>query len=143
MDAVRGEVFTYEASPGTRSGAEGQTYLHGILRQGHTQRGQMLGANVGPGSGSAQIIAFDHFNSEGRTTVFLSREVQHELRYVYQSGKPIERPVDAITTFGGEAKRFIGPVDVLARIGLNVDLNRYFRADRTNGNFALEVRQNF
>ena len=145
MRAVRGEVFTYEASPGTRSGAEGQTYLHGVLRQGHTQRGQMLGANVGPGSGSAQIMAFDHFNTEGRTTVFLSREVQHELRprYAYQSGKPIERPVDAITSFGGEAKRFIGPFDVLARMVLNVNLNRYFLADRTNGNFALEVRQNF
>lgn len=145
MRAVRGEVFTYQSTSATRLGAEGQTYLHGVLRQGHTQRGQMLGANVGPGSGSAQILAFDHFNTEGRTTVFVAREVQHELRrkFPYQSGKPIERPVDAITSIGGEAKRFIGPVDVLARMVLNINLNRYFLADRTNGNFALEVRQNF
>jgi len=145
MRAVRGEVFTYQASPGSRTRGEGQTYLHGVLRQGHTQRGQLLGANVGPGSGSAQVIAFDHFDTKGRMTAFVAREVQHEVRnpIIYSSGQPIERPVDAITSIGAEAKRFIGPVDVLARMIVNIDLNRYFLADRTNANFALEVRQNF
>ena len=91
------------------------------------------------------VIAFDHFDTKGRMTAFVTREVQHEVRYpiVYSSGQAIERPVDEITSIGGEVKRFIGPVDVLARMIVNVDLNRYFLADRTNANFALEVRQNF
>lgn len=143
--AVRGEVFTYEASPGSRVRGEGTTYLNGVLRQGHTQRGQMLGANVAPGGGSAQFFAFDHFSTTGRLTAFITREVQHQVRYpiVYSSGPAIEKPVDAITSIGGEVKRFVGPVDVLARASVNVDLNRYFVADRANANFAIEVRQSF
>ena len=34
MQAVRGEVFTAEAAAGSRVRGEGQTYIHGILRQG-------------------------------------------------------------------------------------------------------------
>lgn len=153
MHAVRGEVFTYEASPGSRTRGEGQTYVHGVLRQGHTQRGQMLGANVGAGAGSAQVLAFDRFSTTGRMTAFVTREVQHQLfrHLVYRPGQgwcagacaPVEKPVDAITSIGGEVKRFIGPVDVLGRMIVNVNLNRYFLADRTNANFALEIRQNF
>jgi len=145
MHAVRGEVYTYQGSGGARTRGEGHTYTHGVLRQGHTQRGQMLGANVGAGSGSAQIFAFDRFNTKGRMTAFVSREVQHEIRYpqVYRSGPALEKAVDAITSVGAEVNRFFGPFDVLGRTMVNVDLNRFFLADRTNLNFALEVRQNF
>ncbi len=145
MHTVRGEVFTYQGSAGSRTRGEGQTYVHGVLRQGHTQRGQVLGANIGPGSGSAQIIAVDRFNTKGRMTAFFTREVQHEVRFpiVYRSGPPVEKAVDAINSIGAEVNRFIGPFDVLGRTILNVDLNRFFLADRTNMNFALEVRQNF
>jgi hypothetical protein len=146
---VRGELFSYEPTAASRASSigqsEGQTYTHGVLRQGHTERGQMLGANVGPGAGSAQVIAFDRFDTNGRVTAFLTREVQREMRHpiVYRSGRPIERPVDAITSIGGEVKRFVGPFDVLARMSANVELNRYYLADRTNVNMALEIRQNF
>lgn len=145
MNAVRGEVFTYEGASGSRNRGQGQTYLHGVLRQGHTQRGQMLGANVGAGSGSAQVLAFERFNSSGRMTAFVSREVQHQVPrpIAYRSGPAIENPVDAITSIGGEVKRFVGPIDVAARMSVNFDLNRYFLADRTNANFAVEIRQNF
>ena len=143
MQAVRAEVFTYEAPSGTRTRGEGQIYIHGVLRQGHTNRGQLLGANVGPGSGSAQTVAYDRFTPGGRMTAFISREVQHEATTVYTSGKPIEKAVDVMNSIGGEVTRFIGPFDVMARATLAVDLNRYFRADQANGNFAVGVRQGF
>jgi hypothetical protein len=78
-------------------------------------------------------------------TAFFSREVQHQVRFpiVYRSGPPLEKAVDAINSIGAEVNRFIGPFDVLGRTMVNVDLNRFFLADRTNLNFALEVRQNF
>jgi hypothetical protein len=145
MQAVRGEVFTYEASSGSRTRGEGQTYVHGVLRQGHTERGQMLGANVGGGSGSAQLLAYDRYTTSGRMTAFVSREVLHEERppVQYSSGPPLERPVDVLNSLGAEASRFIGPFDFMARTTLTVDFNRYFRADRANANFALSVRQAF
>lgn len=143
MQAVRGEVFTYESPAGTRTRGEGQIYVHGVLRQGHTERGQMLGANVGAGSGSSQMLAYDRFMRSGRLTAFVSREVQHEVLTIYRTGPGLVKAVDEINSFGVEGTRFIGPFDVMARATLAVDLNRYFRADRSNGNFALGVRQDF
>jgi hypothetical protein len=143
MRAVRGEVFTYESAAGSRKRGEGQTYLNGILRQGHTERGQILGANVGAGSGSAQMIAFDRFADSGRLTVFASRETQHELRAAYSSGPAKEKVRDVLNSLGIEGTRFVGPLDVLARVVLAVDVNRNLRADRANGNFVLGVRQGF
>lgn len=143
MRAVRAEAFTYETPAGTRRRAQGQTYLNGVIRQGHTQRGQILGANVGPGRGSAQIIAFDRFAVSGRLSVFASREVQHENRIDNETRNPTPRARDVLNSLGVEGTRFIGPFDVMGRAVLTVDINRYMRADRANGNFALGVRQNF
>jgi len=145
MHAIRGEVFTYEASPGSRTRAEGQNYIHGILRQGHTERGQMLGANVGPGAGAAQFFAYDRFSAGGGWTAFVSREVQHELRFpnVYNRGPALPRAVDVQNSVGLEVTRFMGPFDVMARATLTADLNRYFRADQSNANLAFGLRQNF
>jgi hypothetical protein len=145
MSAIRGEVFSYEATGGTRTRGEGQTYVHGVLRQGHTEFGQMLGADVGPASGSAQQFAYDRFNSRGRMTAFVVRQVQHELRFpnIYRRGPALEKAVDVMNSVGGEVSRFVGPFDVLARATYTLDMNRYFRADQSNGNFALQIRQNF
>lgn len=143
MQAVRAEAFSYEASAGSRTRGEGQTYIHGILRQGHTERGQMLGANVGPGSGSAQMLAYDRFTTNGSMTAFVSREVQHELIGDLRTIHYIPKAVDVLNSIGAEATRFVGPIDVMARITLAVDLNRYFLANQSNANFALGLRQNF
>jgi Capsule assembly protein Wzi len=142
MQAVRAEAFSYEAAAGTRVRGEGQTYIHGILRQGHTERGQMIGANVGPGSGSAQILAYDRFTPKGSFTAFVSREVQHELRG-FPTGRFVPKAVDVMNSIGAEATRFMGPLDVTARVTLTMDINRYFLADVPNANLMLGIRQNF
>jgi hypothetical protein len=145
MKAVRGEAFSVESTGGTRTRGEGLTYMHGVLRQGHTERGQMLGADVGPASGSAQEFAFDRYTNRGKITAFVRRQVQHEVRFpiVYRRGPALERAVDVMNSVGGEVGRFWGPFDILARFTLTQDMNRYFRADQSNANFALQVRQNF
>jgi hypothetical protein len=143
MRVLRGEVFNYESPSGDRTRKEGLIYVHGILRQGHTYRGQLLGADVGPGSGGAQILAFDRYGRSGRLTGFVSRVVSHEALGVFQSGPGIPNAVDAMNSIGLEAVRFIGQFDVVARAVLTDDLDRNFLADRANGNFTLAVRQNF
>jgi hypothetical protein len=145
MQAVRGEAFSFESTAGTRTRGEGQTYVHGVLRQGHTERGQLLGADVGPGSGSAFEFAYDRFNNTGRMTAFVRRQTQHEQRFpiLYRSGPALQKAVDVENSIGAEVNRFIGPLDVLGRVTFTTDFNRYFRADQYNGNFALQIRQNF
>ncbi|MEO5579307.1 MAG: capsule assembly Wzi family protein, partial [Gemmatimonadaceae bacterium] len=144
MHAVRGEVFTFEASAGSRTRGEGLIYLHAPLRQGHTNRGQMLGAGVGPGSGSAQVFAFDRYTTGGRLTALVSRVTNRELQSTgYVSGPPADNPVDVQNSFGVELARFVGPFDVTGKGVLTSNLNRNFRGDRVNGTLALIVRQDF
>lgn len=145
MHAVRGEMFTFESSAGSRASGEAQTYVHGVMRQGHTERGQMLGADVGTASGSAGEFAYDRYSPRGRLTGFIRRQVAHEARYptVYRRGGALYRPVDVMNSVGGEVNRFFGPLEVLARLTLTANLNRYFLADQSNANFALQVKRGF
>lgn len=145
MHGVRGEMLTYESSAGTRTSGEAQTYVHGVMRQGHTERGQMLGADVGAASGSAGEFAYDLYSLRGRLTGFIRRQVAHEARYptVYRRGGRLFRPVDVMNSIGGEVNRFFGSFEVLARLTLTDDLNRYFLADQSNANFALQVKRGF
>jgi len=105
----------------------------------------MLGADVGAASGSAGEFAYDRFNPSGRWTGFIRRQVAHEARYptLYRRGGRLYRPVDVMNSVGGEVNRFFGSLEVLARLTLTNDLNRYFLADQANANFALQIKRGF
>jgi hypothetical protein len=146
MSAFRTEFFNYEAPSSGRTRGEGLIYLHIPLVQGHTYRGQLLGANVGAGSGLAMMMAYERFTPGGRMTFFLSRATQHELSSLadqYASGPALEKPVDVEQSVGTEISRFVGPFDVTGRVVLTSNLNRYFLKDVSNANFALIIRQGF
>ncbi|MEO8576855.1 MAG: capsule assembly Wzi family protein [Gemmatimonadales bacterium] len=146
MNAVNAEIFTFEAPAGTRTRGEGLIYLHKPLQQGHTYNGQLLGANVGPGSGSAQRFSFERFTAGGRVATFLSRVSMGERSARlpdYVSGPAIAKPNDVQWSWGLEASRFVGPFDISGRTVLTSELNRYFLSDKTNLNLALVVRQAF
>ncbi|MEO5902893.1 MAG: capsule assembly Wzi family protein, partial [Gemmatimonadaceae bacterium] len=146
MNAVRAEIFTYEAPAGTRNRGEGLIYLHLPLAQGHTQRGQILGAPVGVGSGSAQMIAFERYTPGGKMKTFLSRVTQREhslVEQAYLSGEPFTKGVDVMNSIGAEMSRFLGPFDISGKVVFTDNLNRYFNSDVSNLNVGLTVRQSF
>lgn len=146
MNAARAEFFSYEAPAGTRTRGEGLIYLHQPLRQGHTYRGQMLGANTGAGSGSAQLFALERYTTGGRIKGFFSRVTQREVsarEEPYSSGPALRKPEDVQFSLGTELARFIGPFDVTGRLVLTSEANRYFASDKSNANFVLIVRQGF
>lgn len=90
-------------------------------------------------------FAFDRYSNTGRMTAFVRRQVQHEERFpiVYRRGPALQKAVDVMNSMGGEVNRFVGPFDILGRVTLTRDMNRYFRGDQGNINFALQIRQNF
>ena len=45
------------------SGSGGTYYIHGIVNQGYTHQGQLVGASIGPGANS-NFISLDFFGSE-------------------------------------------------------------------------------
>jgi hypothetical protein len=146
MNALRGEFYNYEAPSSGRTRGEGLIYIHQPLRQGHTYRGQLLGANVGVGSGNAYSLAFERFTPMGKWKLFTSRATQHELSargVQYESGPAFPKPVDVQHSFGAEMTRFVGTFDISSRVILTSELNRYFLSDKSNVNFALTLRQGF
>ena len=143
INALRAEVFSYESSAGSRTRDEGLAFLHGVLLQGHTQRGQLLSAAVGPGSGNAQSVAFDRFTRGGRVTASFSRFTAHENR-IAEPGQIIDPATDVMNSLGAEVTRFVGRLDVTAKMVLTRQLNRHLEdRDATNASFGLSVRHGF
>jgi hypothetical protein len=76
-----GEVVQLGGSPKLpREGGPHSFYTDPRIRQGHTHRGQLLGAAIGPGS-DAQILGIDLFTSWGRTGLFAERTRRDEDAY--------------------------------------------------------------
>ena len=64
-------------------------YRHFRIRQGHTNGGQILGAQIGPGSGS-QYLGVDGYFHSGRVGFFLQRvEVNDFFHFDYYRTRPI------------------------------------------------------
>ena len=58
-------------------------YSHGLIREGHTNKGQILGAAIGPGSQS-QFLGVDGYFDKGNVGLFIQREVDNNLfHYIY------------------------------------------------------------
>src|SRR5688572_17285176 len=68
LTAGRLEIMNFQLPQLSRYRGEGEIYVHGLLRQGHTNRGQMLGADVGVGTGAGSVLAVDRFTRDGRWT---------------------------------------------------------------------------
>jgi hypothetical protein len=70
---VYGELTHLDAPLPIRSGRGVISfYTHGSVRQGHTQRGQLLGAWIGPGS-NAQIVGVDVMRGANSVGLFVER----------------------------------------------------------------------
>lgn len=130
--AIRAEGINYEAPQLTRVRPEGAVYIHYVLRQGHTQRGQPLGADVGIGSGSGSFVAIDKYEVSGRTTISWARGLGHSTGVYYVGGPENPNAPDVFQTLSGETVRFRGPLDLTARINLTMNFNRYFGSDVFN-----------
>jgi hypothetical protein len=128
-------------------------YTHSQIRQGHTHRGQLLGAPVGPG-GKSQVLAVDRYSPAGDLGLELSRTLYNEDSYnqtwwsyfnVY--GHDIE--VAALL----RGRRPTGLLDIEASLGYSRRWNRNFiglaeqvgtpltpEELRREGNLYLEIR---
>lgn len=113
-------------------------YRHSAVSQGHTHRGQILGAPELYG-GSALTLAVDRYGSDGRWTISWQRELRKE-------------NLDPSRTFGSDGDpdilyhvtverllhyRFL---DVLGELTGSLNQNRHFGASRGNVRAALSIR---
>jgi hypothetical protein len=99
-------------------------YTHGLLPQGHTHRGQLLGAAVGPGS-DAQHLSLDLVGAGVLTGFYLERVRWDEDAYLrYKAGTYGHKGHDVELTVGlRHARRWAGLL-------LDVDAAAAFRRNR-------------
>ncbi|HET9948654.1 MAG TPA: capsule assembly Wzi family protein [Longimicrobiales bacterium] len=72
--ALRFELTHLEADPTFQVRARGTFFTHHIVRPGYTQRGQVIGAAVGPG-GNGQHLGADLYAPWGRARLWVQRDV--------------------------------------------------------------------
>ena len=147
---IRGELANLEAGPISQQRAQGLFYLGGYLRQGHTQRGQLLGADLGVGSPAGSTIGVDWYTARGRWSASWSRTLRQDniprfgtLDVYLPADTTAPRALDVMHALGVDGTLFRGPVDVTAGVTGVWNLNREFRRDASNLNATLGVRYDF
>jgi hypothetical protein len=141
FDVLRAELINYQLStlaiirPG-----EGGVYLHSPLRQGHTNRGQLLGASAGVNAAAASTLAWARYSRAGRTSVTIRRIVRDQIGDFYLTGVLNPRGSDVLLSAGFERMRYGSIVDLTARIEAMDEFNRNFASDVGNLNLQLTAR---
>ncbi len=127
------EATRLEAAPTFQVRPRPTFYEHGVVTQGYTHRGQLLGAAVGPG-GNAQFIAFDMYALWGSAGLFFQRQVHDNDAYwvwAEQSGETFDKH-DVSFDFGGRAAVFVDEFEVSGSLAFTRELNRYFSGPKVN-----------
>lgn len=114
-------------------------YVHHIVRQGYTQRGQVLGAGIGPGS-SQFFVGLDRFAPWGRAGIGYLRTVYDNNRFYAEPRSHHTHEVEG--TMLAEALVFRGPWDVGFSVAAARLLNKWYveRNDERNVNLQLLLR---
>lgn len=114
-------------------------YVHHLIKQGYTQRGQVIGAGIGPGSSQASF-AVHRFAPWGRAGVRLQRTVLDNNRF-YALQQSFRRH-EVEPALAADLLLFRGAWDIGASVTLARLLNRYYieRNDQTNVNLGIVLR---
>lgn len=117
-------------------------YVHHIVRQGYTSRGQVMGAGIGPGS-SQLFAGLDRFAPWGKASVGFLRTVYDNNRFYATPRSWDTHEVEP--SFLAEALVFHGPWDLTAGLVRSRLLNQFYIQfnDETNVNVTLGARYHF
>ena len=140
IDVLRMELVNYQEPGLARDRVEGGIYVHSTLRQGHTNRGQLLGASAGAGWAAASTIAWTRYVSSGRTTFSLRRIVRDQRGDFQTTGVYDPRTSDVIIAAGAERMRQGRRIDIGVSVQAMRDFNRNFASDVSNLNLQLTTK---
>lgn len=142
LSAIRAEAINFSLPGTARHRDEGGIYGHAVIRQGQTQRGQLLGAPVGVGAGSGSTVAYDRFTPTGSLSVAWKRTVSQEAGAFYFTGVTNPSSMDVSHSLSVEKVFFRGPIDVTTSGTATREFNRNFVTDAVNFSFSLGGRYN-
>ncbi|MEO6331378.1 MAG: hypothetical protein ABIV11_03035 [Gemmatimonadaceae bacterium] len=132
LDVLKGELINYQY-PTT-------VYLHGQLRQGHTNRGQLLGAGAGVPGGSASVLSWTRYGASDRTALTLRRIVRAQRGEPVQTFTAGSQNTDVIVSAGLERMRLGKRMDFGLKLEVMQNFYRNFSDDEPNLNLQLMAR---
>ncbi|HJQ10191.1 MAG TPA: hypothetical protein VJ840_04100 [Gemmatimonadaceae bacterium] len=140
VDVLRAELVNYQEPGLARDRYESGIYLHSTLIQGHTNRGQLLGASPGAGWAAASSLAWTRYSSASRTTITLRRIVRAQRGEFETTGLFDPKSSDVIVGAGLDRTRFGRVVDLGVSVEAMQDFNRNFSRDVPNLNLRVTAR---
>lgn len=114
-------------------------YTHRNQIQGHTQRGQMLGAGIGPGS-DAQFVAADWLADRGYGGIFVERVRRNDASTTAHAERvwfPFDH--DAALTGGVRGLVLLGPISIAGSLSYSRRYSRDFLGDDSNVQLVTEL----
>ncbi len=136
---IRAEIQNLQRGTLVQSRPQGPFYLHGVLSQGHTYRGQILGSEWGVG-GAAAKVAMDWYRQGGRWTIAWSRLLREDPNDSVATTPQNPRGLDVMHTLGVERLIFRGRYEIQTGITAVYEFNRDLRVDAFNLNGIVSVR---
>jgi hypothetical protein len=140
FNVLRVELINFQLPPLATTGrGEGSIYVHSPLLQGHTNRGQLLGADVGVDAASGSTVRWDHYSSGGRWAIFWRRNVRGETSDPSLSAPGVPQISDVLHAFGFERLTFTRHFDLTTALTAMRDLSRNFSNSRFNANAVVAI----
>lgn len=154
IDVVKAEIVNYQVPTLGRIRIENAVYLHSPLRQGHTNRGQLLGTSAGVAAAAASTFSWKRYSARGRTGVSIRRMVRDQIgNYRDQlltlgeteplpgeENIPDSKKTDVIVGLGFDRMQFTRYGDFGAKLELMQNYNRNFAENVANLNLQLMAR---
>ena len=150
----KAEIANYQVPNLGRIRIENAVYLHSPLRQGHTNRGQLLGIHAGVAAAAASNFSWKRYSPSGRTGVNLRRIVRdqignyRDLLLTLGETEPIpgeenipdDRKTDVIVALGVERMQFMRFGEIGAKLEVMQNYNRNYADNVFNANLQLLAR---
>lgn len=132
MSLLRAELIDGEPTSTARHRDEGLIYIHAPLRQGHTQRGQLLGTGIGVGTFAGATLSLERYTPSGMWTYRYERTVSRNGTYpIVAPLSPRNSVMHALTV---ERMRFVPGGELRVGVTAADDLDHVPGQDRVNLN---------
>ena len=117
-------------------------YTHFAARQGHTNRGQILGSPAAFG-GAGGTVAVERYHRDGRWTVSWTRTLRQETIASINDAGQTPAELDVIHALGVDGVWFAGGLEITGGVAGAYEFARNFADDAFNLNVQLGVRRRF
>lgn len=136
--ALRAELQNLQLGSIAQGRAWSPFYTHVYLRQGHTQRGQVLGSEAGVG-GAGTVLAVDSYSPSGRWSWSWTRIIRQQ-RGDPSGATPDPDGVDVQHALAVERVQNRGRYELLAGVAGVYELNRNYTYDAFNLSITVGAR---